>query len=441
MQSSLKRVAWRRRRAFVSCGAAISGARVAIVDPATGARCAPNRVGEIWVSGPSVATGYWNKPAETQETFHGRLPGEPAVYLRTGDLGFLQGGQLVVTGRRKDLIIIAGRNHAPQDIEETVGTCHPSLRAGSAAAFSVAGDAAEQVVIVHEVQRGTEAADAEPIATAIRRAVWEAHQLPVFAVVLIKPGGLCRTSSGKIQRHATRQAWLDRTLPIVAESTRADLPAEPDVGPAEAPTELEETLMHIWTQVLPLTAVGRFDNLFDCGAHSLHVTQIASRIEAQCGVQLPLRVLFEAPTIAGLAKAIETIRTQAAHETASPAIVPVPRNRALPLSFSQQRMWFMSQLVPDGTAYNMPIAIRLLGPLNRDGFRYALQELIRRHESLRTTFTATAEGAVQVIHPPPSATWTDIDVRSFPEPEREAVRLVERMRAARSMCRMARSCV
>ncbi len=415
----------RRRRAFVSCGAAISGARVAIVDPATGARCAPNRVGEIWVSGPSVATGYWNKPAETQETFHGRLPGEPAVYLRTGDLGFLQGGQLVVTGRRKDLIIIAGRNHAPQDIEETVGTCHPSLRAGSAAAFSVAGDAAEQVVIVHEVQRGTEAADAEPIAAAIRRAVWEAHQLPVFAVVLIKPGGLCRTSSGKIQRHATRQAWLDRTLPIVAESTRADLPAEPDVGPAEAPTELEETLMHIWTQVLPLTAVGRFDNLFDCGAHSLHVTQIASRIEAQCGVQLPLRVLFEAPTIAGLAKAIETIRTQAAHETASPAIVPVPRNRALPLSFSQQRMWFMSQLVPDGTAYNMPIAIRLSGPLNRDGFRYALQELIRRHESLRTTFTATAEGAVQVIHPPPSATWTDIDVRSFPEPEREAVRLVE----------------
>jgi amino acid adenylation domain-containing protein len=415
----------RRRRTFVSCGAAISGTRVAIVDPETGVRCAPNQVGEIWVSGPSVAAGYWNKPAETQETFSGRLPGEPGLYLRTGDLGFQQDGQLIITGRRKDLIIIAGRNHAPQDIEEVVWSCHPSLRIGSAAAFAIAGDAGEQVVIVHEVERGTEAGDIETIATAIRLAVWEAHQLPVFAVVLVRPGGLCRTSSGKIQRQATRQAWIDRKLPIIAESVRADLPSESCSEAREAPTELEQTLMQIWKEVLAVNTVRRFDNLFDLGAHSLHVTQIASRIETRCGVHLPLHVLFETPTITGLAKVIETIKPYAMQKTEPLAIVPVPRDRPLPLSFSQERMWFMYQLVPDGTAYNIPIALRLSGWLNRDGFRYALQELIRRHDSLRTTVIPTAEGAMQVIHQPSSATWIDIDVRSLPNPEREALRLVE----------------
>lgn len=416
----------RRRRALVSCGTPIAGTRVVIADPATGLRCAPNQVGEIWVSGPSIARGYWNKPADTQETFHGRVPGETDPYLRTGDLGCIQDGQLVVTGRLKDLIIIAGRNYAPQDIEETVAACHPTLRAGAAAAFSTVGDGGERVVVVQEIQRSAEVVDAEAVAAAIRRAIWDEHQLPVHAVVLIKAGGLCRTSSGKIQRHATRQAWMEGALPIVAESVQENLLGQHEGASNEPPTELEETLMQIWKQVLSLSAVGRWDNLFDCGAHSLHVTQIASRIEAQCGLHVPLRLLFEEPTVAGLANAIDSMRHSATHRT-DQAIVSVRRNEGMPLSFSQQRMWFLYQLVPDGTAYNMPVALRLVGSLNRDGIRWAFQELVRRHESLRTTFTTTDQGPVQIIHPQSVPLWTDIDLRSLPEHERErkAVRLVE----------------
>lgn len=146
-----------RHRTLVSCGEPIADAKVAIVDPTNGNRCDPNQVGEIWVAGPSVAGGYWNKQAETEAIFGARLLGEPQPYLRTGDLGFIWRGQLFITGRRKDLIIIDGRNHAPQDIEESAEASHPALQGGTAAAFSVTENSGEQLVIVHEVPRGTEA--------------------------------------------------------------------------------------------------------------------------------------------------------------------------------------------------------------------------------------------------------------------------------------------
>ncbi len=172
-------------------------------------------VGEIWVGGASVAKGYWRNTLATRETFRARLPGREGRFLRTGDLGFLRDGELFVTGRLKDLIVIDGRNHYPQDLELTAELSHPALRPGCTAAFAVDSAAeGEQPVLVAEVTPDR-AGESEKITDLIRSAVGEAHGLSVADVVLVLPGTIPKTSSGKIQRRATRTAYLGSTLSLV----------------------------------------------------------------------------------------------------------------------------------------------------------------------------------------------------------------------------------
>ena len=190
----------------VGCGQTIPDQKILIVHPDSLLPCLPDEVGEIWVSGPSVAQGYWNKPEETAQTFQASLatPSQEN-FLRTGDLGFLHKDELFVTGRLKDLIIIRGNNHYPQDIELTVEQSHPALRPGCGAAFTVERDGQEQLVIVQEVERQSlRSLDVEKVGKAIRKAVSERHGLRISAIVLIKTGGIPKTSSGKIQRQACR---------------------------------------------------------------------------------------------------------------------------------------------------------------------------------------------------------------------------------------------
>jgi len=141
----------------VSCGALPEADEVRVVDPETGSEAAPGAVGEIWVSGPSVASGYWNRPEETAQTFQARLAGSEARFLRTGDLGFVAGGELFVTGRIKDLIILRGRNHYPQDLELTAEQAHAALRPGGSAAFAVDSEEEELLVLAAEVERRSNA--------------------------------------------------------------------------------------------------------------------------------------------------------------------------------------------------------------------------------------------------------------------------------------------
>ncbi len=197
-------------RRFVGCGQPRTTVR--IVDPDALRPCPSGRVGEIWVSGPSVAREYWNRPAETGETFRAFLrdSGE-GPYLRTGDLGFLDGDQLFVTGRLKDIIIIDGANHYPQDIEHTVGRCHEALEPTGCAAFSVEVAGREELVVVAALRAASSLA-AEEIARAVRSAVSEAHHLRVHDLLFVKRGGIPVTSSGKIQRAACRSGYLSRTL-------------------------------------------------------------------------------------------------------------------------------------------------------------------------------------------------------------------------------------
>jgi acyl-CoA synthetase (AMP-forming)/AMP-acid ligase II len=214
---------------LVGCGQNLGDQEIIIVHPETLTRCSPDEVGEIWIAGPSVAKGYWNRPEETKRTFQAYLTetGE-GPFLRTGDLGFLKDGELFITGRLKDLIIIGGSNHYPQDIEQTVEQSHPSLRPSCCAAFSVDRDGEERLVIVAEVERRRHPERDQPpdtvaprftagVVQAIRRAVAECHELRVYAVLLLKPGTIPKTTSGKLQRHACRTGFLAGSLDVIEE--------------------------------------------------------------------------------------------------------------------------------------------------------------------------------------------------------------------------------
>jgi len=219
----------RKMRTLVGSGQAIPGTRIVIVDPQSLTPCAPDAVGEIWVSSPSVARGYWNRPEETAQTFHAYMADTGAgPFLRTGDLGFLRDGELFVTGRLKDLIIIDGRNVYPQDIELTVEQSHPAMRPGCCAAFSVEIDDEERLVVAVEVDRHYRAGvpqtaplthsgerpllDADAMTRAIRRVVAEDHDVRVHAVVLLKAGSIPRTPSGKVQRRQCQTSFINGTM-------------------------------------------------------------------------------------------------------------------------------------------------------------------------------------------------------------------------------------
>lgn len=206
-------------RTFVGCGQSLDDQQLLIVDPATKRLCPPNRVGEIWVSGASVAQGYWNNPEATQDTFAAYVAdAEAGPFLRTGDLGFLQEGELFITGRIKDVVIIRGQNYYPQDIELTVQLSHPALSRNSLAAFSIEVQGTERLVIVSEVERSyLRNLNLKEIVGDIRQMVTNHHSLQVYAVALLKPGSIPKTSSGKIRRHACKADFLGGNLNIVAD--------------------------------------------------------------------------------------------------------------------------------------------------------------------------------------------------------------------------------
>jgi acyl-CoA synthetase (AMP-forming)/AMP-acid ligase II len=206
-----------RTRRLVSCGVPPPGACLLIVDPETRRVAAPNVVGEVWLSGPNVAAGYWRRPAETEEIFRAHLADGAGPFLRTGDLGFVFQDLLYLCGRRKDLILLHGRNCAPEDVEETATASEARLRPGGGAAFTIEVGEAERLVIMHEVRGPLTAEAAAQVIGAIRRAVARQHGLRAYAVSLLAPRALPKTSSGKVQRRACRAAFLAGQLPALAE--------------------------------------------------------------------------------------------------------------------------------------------------------------------------------------------------------------------------------
>ncbi|NEQ52085.1 MAG: fatty acyl-AMP ligase [Leptolyngbya sp. SIO3F4] len=205
-------------RETVGCGELVCETRVVIVNPDTSEQCGPDAIGEVWIADPGVAHGYWQREEATRETFAAYVKGGDGPFLRTGDLGFLRDGQLYITGRIKDLIIIRGTNHYPQDIEWTVQNVSPMLRPDYGACFSIIDEGEEQLVVVQEVERSQQKElDVAEMMAEIRQAISEAHELQVYAIALVKSGNVLKTSSGKIQRRACRNRFVAGELDVIAD--------------------------------------------------------------------------------------------------------------------------------------------------------------------------------------------------------------------------------
>lgn len=327
----------------IGCGRALGDQTVAVVDPETRTAAGPGAVGEIWLSGPSVAVGYWNRPEETAHIFHARRADDPdRRYLRTGDLGFLDpSGELVVTGRVKDLIIVRGRNVYPQDLEHTVEQV-AGVRPGCSAAFAVERDGEERVAIACEV-----AGSATDTVAAIRRALAETHEIDPAAVVLLRPRSIPKTSSGKIQRHACRKAFLDGGLDILARWDQAST----DV-------------------FIRLTSLPVDTPLTELGLDSLRATELRHSLQERLGLDVSISELLGGITRNDLNGREPTKPTQTLTQPG--------------LSDGQRALWFLQQWAPDSRAYQITRAARIRSPLDVGALERALRALVRRHPALRT---------------------------------------------------------
>jgi amino acid adenylation domain-containing protein len=417
-----------RVQMLVGCGTARLDQQIRIVHPELRTQCADGQVGEVWISGKSVARGYWRQKEETETTFHARLAdtGE-GPFLRTGDLGLLDHGELFIAGRLKDLIIIRGRNHYPHDIERTVEESHSVLRADAGAAFSIVEQGEERLVVVQEAELRVKAFDHEAAIAAIREAVAHEHELSVSVVVLIKPGTLPKTSSGKVQRRLCRTKYLARELTVIRESALQETPAmmTPTDGETrlddDAPEQLDTIVARIWAEVLHHNPILQSDDFFALGGDSLRGLQVLARIREVYRVELPLDTLFDHSNFGEFVAYLSTmLRTDRSipSEPADP-IQPIARQEVLPLSFAQERFWFLDQLSPGSPVNNVAVALRLRGALDVEALRRALDEIISRHDILRAYFTVQDGRPVQVILPLLHLMLSLDDLRHVPEIQRE----------------------
>lgn len=312
-RSSDAKVDSRKTLTLVSSGHAVGKTRVVTVDPETRQQCPENCVGEIWISGPIVAQGYWNRPEQTAETFGGRLVGSnEGPFLRTGDLGFIRDGECYVTGRRKDVIIIRGINHYPQDIELTVQQSHPALRPDCGAAFAIEVGDEERLVVVQEVRR-TFLKDVDPaeIFAAARRAILDVHELQVHAIALLRTASVLKTSSGKVQRQACKAHYLENRFPIVAswnvagEETAGRLAALPT---GQTVHSVQRWMMKWVARRSGLDLHGiRLGESFDAfGMDSLAAVEFAHDLGAWLGTEIEETIVWNYPTIEALSLFVVT---------------------------------------------------------------------------------------------------------------------------------------
>jgi amino acid adenylation domain-containing protein len=418
---------------LVGCGRVVPQQKIIIANPETLARCSPDQVGEIWVSGPSIGHGYWNRPEETAQTFHAYLQDtKEGPFLRTGDLGFLHNGELFVTGRAKDLIIIRGRNLYPQDIELTAERSHHTLRVGSVAAFAVEVEQEERLIVVQELEFRAKP-NIDEVTAAIRQAITEEHEVQVYAVILIKAGTIPKTSSGKIQRRATKAGFLAGTLEVVGSSileltettepeeylTRTELLA---VEPEQQQQLLNSYLQNLVARVLSVRSsqIDVSKPLSSLGLDSLKVFELKNRLEDNFGVNISVANFFDSDGITELTSQIlEQVNSNLTSAYLPISKVETPTNQH-PLNFTQQQLWFINQLQPGTATYNIPVAIHLTGKMNVPVLVCSFQEIIQRHEILRTSFEIVNGEPSQKIADFVTFTLPEVDLRHLAEEQQQA---------------------
>ncbi|WP_323147480.1 non-ribosomal peptide synthetase [Pseudomonas marginalis] len=398
--------------AIMSCGTSQPEHAVLIADPHTLSELADNCVGELWASGPSIAHGYWRNPEASAKTF---VQHAGRTWLRTGDLGFIREGEVYITGRLKDLLIVRGHNLYPQDIEQTIEREVEVVRKGRVAAFAVNDNGLEGIGIAAEISRSVQKIlPPEALIKAIRQAVAEAYQEAPCVVVLLNPGGLPKTSSGKVQRAACALRQADGSLDCYAQFP--DLHAQASAVVLES--ELQSRIAAIWCEQLQVATVAADDHFFLLGGNSITATQVVARLRETLGLELNLRLLFEAPTLSGFAAGVAHLQQDGG--IAQGAIRPLSRQDELPQSLAQNRLWITWQLDPQSSAYTIPGALRLRGELDEDALRSSFQHLIQRHEALRTRFYERDGQGFQRVEANSDFDLQVIDLSALPVAEREA---------------------
>lgn len=308
---------------LVGCGTAAAEHRVEITHPLTGEMCPEGVVGEIVLQGPSVAKGYFGRAEEINRNFHTRVHGIEGEFLSTGDLGFFHDGELFITGRLKDVVIIRGRNHYPQDIEATAEQANASLMPGAAFSVNVANE--ERLVVVNQIDRQLDKSEYGNVVSAIRRAIAEQHELDAHAVVLIRQSSLPVTSSGKVQRSLTRDQYMEGSLRVVHKWTAPTRPAANAATNRVAKNDangrsrhlvgdvfgIEQTAERIeaWLEEWLVDRVGldpadihRDKPFAEFGVDSLTAVELSHELEEEFGVPLPPIVAWNYPTPAALSR-------------------------------------------------------------------------------------------------------------------------------------------
>jgi amino acid adenylation domain-containing protein/thioester reductase-like protein len=415
-------------------GRPIDGMRAHVVD----ARLEPAPVGipgELLLGGAGVARGYLGRPALTAERFvpdpFAASQGDAGSRLyRTGDLvRVLADGNLDFIGRLDGQVKLRGFRIELGEIESAL-LRHPGVAAAVAAmvaagpgagagrqlaAYVVAragrAGGANDANDANDARRAELARDLVPELRRLLKAALPEYMVPAAFVLL---DGLPLTAHGKVDRAALPAPDLARTAPTAAFTAPR--------------TPLEESLCAIWADILEVERVGAGDNFFELGGHSLLATQLVSRLADRFGIELPLRALFEEPTVAGLAERVAELLPAGTSGPGPlpPPLLPVARDAALPLSYAQERLWFLDRLEPGSTTYHMPIALELAGRLSPAALAAALSGVVRRHEALRTTFVEVAGDPVQLVAPARPLAIPAVDLGSLPEPRRRptALRLI-----------------
>jgi acyl transferase domain-containing protein/acyl-CoA synthetase (AMP-forming)/AMP-acid ligase II/pimeloyl-ACP methyl ester carboxylesterase len=300
---------------LVGCGQNIPEQELIVVNTDTFTQCSEGEIGEIWVNSESVAQGYWRNRELTETIFQACLATGEKPWLRTGDLGFLQAGELFVTGRLKDLIIIRGRNYYPQDIELTVDNAHPAVRAGNSAAFAIEIQGEEKLVIVQEIERSyLRKLNVEAVTKSIRKAIIEQHELNPYAVILLKTGSIPKTSSGKIQRHACKAGFLEGSLQIVGEwqsviSYQLSVTSKDRTSYVSTPiASKKQTSIQYWlveniAQRLSVSVdeIDIEEPFATLGLDSVQAVRLSADLEDWLEVKLSPTVIYDYPNIVSLA--------------------------------------------------------------------------------------------------------------------------------------------
>ncbi|MBD8557406.1 non-ribosomal peptide synthetase [Pseudomonas fluorescens] len=398
--------------AIMSCGTSQPDHAVLIADPHILTELPDQCVGELWATGPSIAHGYWRNPEASAKTF---VQHAGRTWLRTGDLGFIRDGEVYITGRLKDLLIVRGHNLYPQDIEQTIEREVEVVRKGRVAAFAVNEQGLEGIGIAAEISRSVQKIlPPEALIKAIRQAVAEACQQAPSVVVLLNPGALPKTSSGKVQRAACALRHADGSLDSYAQFPGQQGPA----SEVALESDLQQQIAAIWCEQLQLAHVAGDDHFFLLGGNSITATQVVARLRESLGLELNLRLLFEAPTLAAFAAAVAHLQQDGG--VAQGAIHALSRQEDLPQSLAQNRLWITWQLDPHSSAYTIPGALHLRGELDEDALRHSFQQLIQRHEALRTRFYERDGQAFQRVEATADFELPIIDLSDLPNTEREA---------------------